>query len=353
MCKSLRLAALVLKTMRPRQWSKNLFVVAPMVFAAKAGDLALVARAAAAFGCFCGLSGAAYLVNDVWDRRRDAVHPVKRRRPVASGALAPAAAGLAAVGVLGGCLAAAAALNTTFFLIAAAYVVLMLAYSAALKNVVLADVVTIAAGFVLRAVAGAAVVAVPNSQWLVICTALVSLFLALGKRRYELNRLDAAAARHRPVLRKYNVPLLDQLISMTTAACLVCYLLYCVLSETAAERQGLLLTAPFVAYGLFRYLYCIYRKAKGGSPEDILLKDKVFLANGVLYGLTVLLVLYLPVRPPEGVGPLSGFNHLLPDRVPHLHGDQRAARASASRIRYRPRQDHVSDDQVKVSALVP
>jgi 4-hydroxybenzoate polyprenyltransferase len=288
-----RMAGLVLTAMRPRQWSKNLFVLAPLLFAAKAGDLTLLARAAAAVGCFCGLSGATYLVNDIADRHRDAVHPVKRNRPVASGALKPVTAGLVALVLIGGCLAAAAALAPTFLLIAATYVALMLVYSAGLKNVVLADVSAIAAGFVLRAVGGGAVIAVPISQWLFICTALVSLFLALGKRRYELSRLDEAAVAHRPVLRKYNVPLLDQLIAMTTAACLVCYLLYCVLSETAAEHRGLLLTAPFVAYGLSRYLYCIYRKDKGGSPEDILLKDKVFLGNGVLYSVSVLLVMYL------------------------------------------------------------
>lgn len=288
----LEAAVLILKSMRPRQWAKNAFVLAPLLFAAKAGDWQLVIRAAVACACFCALSGAVYLVNDIYDRRRDALHPVKRRRPVASGALSPLTAALAAVVVAGFGLGAAAALGPFFLLIAAAYVILMLAYSSALKNVVIADVGCIAAGFVLRVLAGAAAVAVPISQWLFICTALVSMFLALGKRRHELGRLTDDAVRHRPVLRKYNSALLDQLISTTTTACLVCYLLYCVLSETAAEHPGLLLTAPFVAYGLFRYLYCIYRKHKGGSPEEVLLKDKVFIANGILYGVAVFLVIY-------------------------------------------------------------
>jgi 4-hydroxybenzoate polyprenyltransferase len=169
----------------------------------------------------------------------------------------------------------------------------MMAYNAALKNVVIADVLSIAGGFVLRAVGGCEAIAVPISPWLFICTALVTLFLALGKRRHELSRLSEMAAKHRPVLRKYNEPFLDQMISITTTACLVSYLLYCVLSETASKHEGLLLTAPFVAYGLFRYLYCIYRKGRGGSPEDVLLKDKVFLGTGVAYAVAVVLVMYV------------------------------------------------------------
>jgi 4-hydroxybenzoate polyprenyltransferase len=288
-----RLAGLVLKAMRPRQWFKNLFVLAPILFTGKLGDLYLLARALAAAGCFCGLSGAVYLVNDLCDRRRDALHPLKCKRPIASGALPAVTAGAAAGLISAGCLAGAALLSAPFLLVALCYVVLMLAYSTALKNVVLADVLCIAAGFVLRAVGGGAVIAVPISPWLLICTALVSLFMALGKRRYELRRLSDAAVHHRPVLRKYNEPLLDQLISMTTTASLVSYLLYCVLSETALAHHGLLLTAPFVAYGLFRYLYCIYRKGRGGSPEDTLLKDKIFIGTGVAYGLAVIAVMYL------------------------------------------------------------
>jgi 4-hydroxybenzoate polyprenyltransferase len=289
----LRTARLLLVALRPRQWLKNAFVLAPILFTGKAGDPALLLRALAATACFCGLSGAVYLINDLWDRQRDALHPVKRRRPLASGALSPLTAVAAVAALIPGCLAVAAFLNPTFFLIAAVYLTLMVAYSAALKNVVIADVLSISGGFVLRAAAGCAAIAVPISPWLFICTALVTLFLALGKRRHELSRLSDAASQHRPVLHKYNEPFLDQMISITTTACLVSYLLYCVLSETASKHEGLLLTAPFVAYGLFRYLYCIYRKGRGGSPEDVLLKDKVFLGVGVAYGLAVVLVMYL------------------------------------------------------------
>ncbi len=283
----------LLVALRPRQWMKNLFVLAPILFTGKAGDAALLVRALTATACFCGLSGVVYLINDLLDRHRDALHPVKRHRPLASGALSPAVAVVAALILGASCLAAAAALNPALFAVALVYLVLMIAYSMALKNVVIADVLSIAAGFVLRAVGGCQAVAVPISPWLYICTALVTLFLALGKRRHELSRLSDAAARHRPVLRKYNEPFLDQMISITTTACLISYLLYCVLSETASKHEGLLLTAPFVAYGLFRYLYCIYRKGRGGSPEDVLLKDKVFLGTGVAYAVAVVLVMYV------------------------------------------------------------
>jgi 4-hydroxybenzoate polyprenyltransferase len=287
------LVLLSIKAMRPRQWLKNLFVLAPILFTGKITELHLLMRALAAVGCFCGMSGGIYLINDLCDRRRDVLHPIKRLRPIASGALPPWAAALAAGLVLVSSLSSAAVLDTAFLLLAVVYLILMLAYCLGLKNVVLADVLCIAAGFVLRAVAGGAVVAVPISQWLFICTALVSLFMALGKRRHEISRLQEKAVGHRPVLDKYNQPLLDQMISITTTTCLVSYLLYCVMSETAQAHSGLLLTAPIVAYGLFRYLYCMYCKGAGGSPEDIVLKDPVFLATGITYGLAVFVVLYL------------------------------------------------------------
>jgi 4-hydroxybenzoate polyprenyltransferase len=284
----------LLRAMRPRQWLKNLFVLAPLLFAAQLDNPTLLLRGLLAAVCFCGLSGATYLINDVWDRRRDTLHPVKRHRPVASGALTPRLALIAALYLIAGSLGLAAGLSGMFLLIACAYVLLMLAYCFTLRNVVIADVASIAGGFVLRVVGGGVAVAVPLSQWLLICTALLSLFLALGKRRHELISLNELADEHRPVLRKYNEPFLDQLISITATACLISYLLYCMYSATEAAHAGILLTAPFVTYGLFRYLYCIYRKGQGGSPEDILLRDKVFLGNGLAYTVTVLLIMYWP-----------------------------------------------------------
>ncbi len=285
---------LIIRATRPRQWLKNAFVLAPVLFNGKATEWTALGRSLAATACFSALSGAIYLLNDLLDRHRDVLHPVKRYRPIASGALSPWLAMLSAVLLTGASLTAAALLDRLLLLVATTYLILMTAYSIALKNVVIADVLSIAGGFVLRAVAGCVVIAAPISPWLFICTALVTLFLALGKRRHELSRLASGASLHRPVLRKYNEPFLDQLISITTTACLVSYLLYCVLSDTALKHQNkLLLTAPFVVYGLFRYLYCIYRKGRGGSPEDILLRDKVFLGTGLAYALAVLFVMYL------------------------------------------------------------
>jgi 4-hydroxybenzoate polyprenyltransferase len=287
-----RIPILVVVAMRPRQWLKNLFVLAPVFFTGAAGNLHLLGKEVVAALCFCGLSGGIYLLNDLCDRRRDALHPVKRRRPIASGALPVPVAAAAALLLLGSCLLWAALLSPAFLVVAAAYVVLMFGYSMGLKNVVLADVLGIAAGFVLRAIGGGVVIDVPISQWLFVCTALVTVFMGLGKRRHELSQLGGAAAGHRPVLHKYNEALLDQLISITTTATLVSYLMYCILSDTGAKHGGLLLTAPFVAYGLFRYLYCIYRKGKGGSPDEVLFKDKVFLGTGLAYGVAIVLALY-------------------------------------------------------------
>jgi 4-hydroxybenzoate polyprenyltransferase len=289
----LRSAALIGVSLRPGQWGKNLFVLGPLVFSENVGNPALLGSALAAFVCFCVLSSAIYLMNDLVDRHRDAFHPEKRNRPIASGALPAVSAGVSAVVLIGCCLGVAGFLGATFLGVTCLYLVLMLAYCLVLKNVVIADVGSIAAGFLLRTFAGGAAIEVRLSEWLLICTALLSLFLALGKRRYELNKLGEQAIRHRPVLAQYTNPLLDQLISITATACLVSYLLYCVMSPTAAKHSGLLLTAPFVAYGLFRYLYQIYRHEKGGSPESLLLSDKSFLANGCCYVGSVFLVMYL------------------------------------------------------------
>ncbi len=195
---------------------------------------------------------------------------------------------LAAGAIAGACLLLATTLNAPFFALAWAYVLLVGTYSTGLRNVVLGDVGAIAAGFLVRTAAGAAVLGRACSPWFFIWTALVSLLLALGKRRYELRRPGGEAEWHRPVLRKYNEPLLDQLISITTAACLVSYLLYCTTAPEVAGHPGLLLTAPMLVYGLFRYLYFVYRKGRGGQPED-LVRDKVFLAVGLVFAASVLL----------------------------------------------------------------
>jgi len=288
----------LVRSLRPQQWTKNLFVFAGLLFSGRLLDRAAWPPAVAAFLIFCGLSGAVYLVNDVLDRAADAQHPIKRRRPVASGALAPGAALAAAFVLAVGCLAAATTVNTGLTLTALAYVVLLGAYSAALKHYVIIDVLTLSAGFVLRAVAGAVAIGVPISHWLLVCSTLLALFIGLSKRRHELTLLNDGAAGHRPILQEYSPYLLDQMISVVTAATLVAYSVYTISSETAgrlgSDRLGL--TIPFVLYGIFRYLYLVHRRDGGGSPSDTLLEDRPVQACVALWAASVVLILYGPWR---------------------------------------------------------
>jgi 4-hydroxybenzoate polyprenyltransferase len=286
---------LLVRSLRPQQWTKNLFVFAGLLFSGRLADPHAWPPAIAAFLIFCGLSGAVYLVNDVLDREADARHPIKRFRPVASGALAPRTALASAVVLAAACVAAATAINAALTMTAAAYVVLLAAYSAALKHFVIIDVLTLAAGFVLRAVAGAVAIDVPISHWLLVCSTLLALFIGLSKRRHELTLLSDGAAGHRPILQEYSPYLLDQMISVVTAATLIAYSVYTISSETA-ERLGsdrLGLTIPFVLYGIFRYLYLVHRRDGGGSPSELLLTDRPLLVCVGLWVAAVALVIYV------------------------------------------------------------
>ena len=283
----------VLSSVRPRQWVKNLFVFAALIFSHKLFSVD-AGRALAAFAIFCALSGVVYLLNDVADRERDRAHPKKRLRPVASGALTVPSAIAAAVviGVLA--LGAATALGTAFVLTAAVYVGLLVAYSAWLKHIVIVDVLTVASGFVLRAIAGAVAVDVEISGWLLICTILIALFLALGKRRHEYLTLDAEATRHRPILAEYSAALLDQMIAVVTASTVTAYALYTMSPETVAKFHTRLLpaTLPFVLYGIFRYLYLLYRRQLGGNPSELFLNDRALIFNTVLWIVAVVAIIY-------------------------------------------------------------
>jgi len=284
----------VLASLRPRQWIKNLFVFGGLIFAQQLFFPPAVWTALGAFVIFCGLSGAIYLLNDVADRDKDRLHPEKRLRPIASGRLpVPAALGAALV-LIGGGLAAATWLSLPFAVVALAYVVLLSAYSAWLKHIVIVDVLVVAIGFVLRAVAGALAISVAISGWLLICTILLALFLALGKRRHEVLALGEAAARHRPILAEYSAALLDQMIAVVTASTVTAYALYTMSPETVAKFQTPLLpvTLPFVLYGIFRYLYLLYRRQLGGNPTDIVLRDRALLLNSLLWLAVVLVLLY-------------------------------------------------------------
>ncbi len=283
-------------SLRPDQWTKNLIVFAALIFAVQLFDPAALALASAAFLIFCALSGAVYLINDVSDREADRHHPVKRRRPIASGALAPGTA-LAVAVVLGGtALGIGFWLEPAFGLAAAAYLALFVLYTRVLKHMVILDVMSIAIGFVLRAVAGGLVIGVPVSDWLLVCTILLALFLGLAKRRHELTMLADGATGHRRILEEYDPYLLDQMIAIVAAATLVAYIIYCASPETAEKfgTRWLVLTAPFPIYGIFRYLYLVHRKHGGGSPSDMLLRDRPLLGCVGLWGLAVILIIYRP-----------------------------------------------------------
>ena len=285
----------VIVSLRPRQWVKNLFVFAGLMFSQQLFT-PQAWRAVAAFALFCGLSGAIYLLNDVADAEKDRLHPVKRRRPVASGALPRGAALVIGIGLLVVSLAVSFALGPRFGLVAVGYGVLLTAYSVWLKHLVILDVLTVAVGFVLRAVAGAVAVDADISGWLLICTVLIALFLALGKRRHEYLTLHGDAAAHRPILAEYSEGFIDQMIAVVTASTVTAYALYTMSPETVAKFQTRLLplTLPFVLYGIVRYLYLLYRRELGGNPSDLVLSDRALLLNTVFWVAALLVLIYGP-----------------------------------------------------------
>ncbi|HTV02759.1 MAG TPA: decaprenyl-phosphate phosphoribosyltransferase [Luteitalea sp.] len=289
-------AASLFLALRPAQWTKNLIVFAALIFGQRLLDAGSVVRALIAFGAFCALSGLVYLVNDIVDREADRQHPLKRHRPIAAGHVTVGAAVTTAVVLLAASLAAAIWLGPAFLTHAVGYVALQLAYSLALKRQVILDVLSIALGFVIRASAGGAAIQVPVSQWLLVCTILLALFLALAKRRHEITLLGDDAARHRAILGEYTPYLVDQMISVVSASTIMGYAFYAVSSDTV-ERFGtpwLGLTLPFPLYGIFRYLYLVHRRSQGGSPTELLLADMPLLLCVALWGATTIALIYHP-----------------------------------------------------------
>jgi 4-hydroxybenzoate polyprenyltransferase len=287
------LRALV-EAMRPRQWSKNVFVLAGILFARRLFDASALAHALAAFALFCAAASAMYLVNDVRDRDADSHHPTKRSRPIASGRLTPSAAIAAAV-VLGAvALAGGWMVGRAFAAMLAAYIVLTLSYSAVLKRVFIVDALAIAAGFVLRAAAGAAAVNAVISPWLLSCTFQLALYLALGKRRHELTLLGEGAGSHREALGQYSVALLDSWLTALTGATIVTYALYTQAPRTIENfrTSELIYTVPFVVYALFRYQHIVVVQGKGGEPGSALLRDPGMLVAILGWAATAALVIY-------------------------------------------------------------
>ncbi|MGZ5469006.1 MAG: decaprenyl-phosphate phosphoribosyltransferase [Candidatus Aminicenantales bacterium] len=285
----------LLQALRAQQWIKNLFIFAPLLFSQNLTNKPLLLLTIRAFVAFCMISSAQYIFNDIKDLEDDRAHPVKCRRPLASGRMKRGTAIALLIGMGVGGMLVAATINLSFLLIAAGYFVLQVLYTLWLKHIVILDVFIIAAGFLIRVVAGGLAIAVEVSSWLLICTILLSLFLALGKRRYELTLLQEGAADHRPILREYNTYLLDQMISVVTASTFVAYCLYTISAETVEKfgTKNLIFTIPFVLYGIFRYLYLIHQKTEGGTPEALVIRDKPLLIDIFLWVITAALILQL------------------------------------------------------------
>ncbi len=282
----------IIKTMRPRQWTKNLIIFAALIFSRRLFDMGDALRVVGGFILFCVLSGTVYMINDVVDREEDKRHELKRFRPIASGRLHHRTASVFAGVLAAASIAVAFSLGSTFGIVAASYFLLMLVYSFFLKHVVILDVLVIAAGFVLRAVAGGCIIRVVISPWLLICTILLALFLALSKRRHELVLLEGEAANHRKILLEYTPYLLDQMIAVVTSSTVMAYALYTMWPRTIREvSPNLYLTIPFVLYGIFRYLYLVHQKEEGGSPERLLLSDKPLMVDIILWIVAVGIVL--------------------------------------------------------------
>ncbi|MCA1954242.1 MAG: decaprenyl-phosphate phosphoribosyltransferase [Anaerolinea sp.] len=284
----------LLKTMRPRQWTKNAFVLAAIVFDGQIINAPAVLRSLLGVALFCLLSSAIYIINDLADIEADRAHPKKRNRPIASGRLPVRVAILATIVLLLISLVGAALLSLNFLWIALIYLITNLAYSKWLKHIPLIDVLILASGFVLRVGAGVSIIEVQRfSPWLYVVTTLLALYLGFGKRRAELTLLEGEANAHRRVLSGYTIPLLDQFITIVSGTTIVSYSLYTFSAPNLPSNHSMMLTIPFVIYGIFRYLYLIQVEKAGGEPEEMLLSDRPLQATIVLWGLTVVLFLYV------------------------------------------------------------
>lgn len=284
----------LIKSMRPRQWPKNGFVFVALLFDGKIFHLPSVLAAVSAFVLLCFMSGSVYLMNDLVDINSDRQHPMKKNRPLPSGQLSPRVAAVTAALLAVTSLVAGYFLSVKLAVILLLYLVSQIAYTFKLKHIVLLDVLTIASGFVLRIAAGVVVIDVERfSPWLYVFGGFLALFMALGKRRAELVLLGTGAGNHRAILNDYNLDLIDRLQGIVTTSAVVAYSLYTFLAEGLPENHAMMLTIPFVLYGIFRYLYLIHIKDEGGAPEEILLRDRPLQITLLLYGVMVFAALYL------------------------------------------------------------
>jgi len=280
--------------MRPAHWAKNVFVLAPLVFAQRLTDGEAVRNGLTAFAAFCLASSAVYVFNDIRDRAEDRLHPMKRLRPVAVGDVSVFSATVLGSVLAIVSLALATSLGWPFFTVLAIYLVLNQLYSAGLKHTVILDVMIVSLGFVLRVLAGGAAVHVQVSAWLLLCTFFIALFLAFSKRRHELILLAEDASGQRPVLSHYSPAFLDQMINVVTASTVVAYAMYAISPETVEkfQTQHLIYTIPMVLFGIFRYLYLIYQKHTNRNPTEAILRDPPFLINLLIWALATLWIVY-------------------------------------------------------------
>ena len=284
----------LVRSLRPIQWAKNLFVLAPLVFGRQLSDPEAVKRALLALLAFCCASSAVYLINDIRDREADRNHPLKRLRPLAAGTLSVSTAVIATLVLAAAALALALYLGRSFTTVLGSYLLLNVLYSLWFKHMVILDVMSISLGFVLRVLAGAEATGVMVSRWLFLCTIFLALFLAFSKRRHEITLLAGAASGQRRVLDHYSPAFLDQMINVVTASSVVAYALYSVSPETVEKyhTQHLVYTIPLVLYGIFRYLYLMYQRPGERNPTEAILRDPPFLINMALWGLAVVWIVY-------------------------------------------------------------
>lgn len=280
----------LIKLMRPKQWIKNVFVLAALIFSKRMFDVLSLKEALFAFILFCGISSSVYIINDIADIENDRKHPKKKLRPLPSGLIKKRHAAILFFILVLTSSVLSFLINVNFSIIVLSYFIINLAYTFYLKNIIIIDVMVIAIGFVLRVIAGAEAIGVASSPWLLLCTLLLSLFLAITKRKNEVIVLDDNAKSHRNVLDEYSVKLLDNMLSIVTSSTIIAYSLY---TFYAGKGYYMMITILFVIYGIFRYQYLVDSKTFGGSPEMAFFEDKPFLINGVLYCITVILILYI------------------------------------------------------------
>lgn len=283
----------LLRSLRPHQWTKNIFVFAPLAFSSRLFDLDAVIRSTGTFLVFCAAASAIYLGNDLADRERDRLHPLKRLRPLAAGTLSAATAIATAIGLTTAAVAGAISLGSGLTWVVTAYLAINVLYSLFLKHIVILDIMAVSSGYVLRVIAGALVLDVKTSTWLLLCTTFLALFLSASKRRHEIVLLEQEAANQRRVLADYSPALIDQMINVFTAGTLLSYALYAVSPDTA-ERFGtsLAYSLPFVLYGILRYLYLIYQTTDPHNPTEVVLRDLPSMINGALWLAAVTYIVY-------------------------------------------------------------